>query len=187
MIFNYTYKQILSGRKSCTLRLQYLGDAFKTLLSGELAIVRSDGRARWVVGRIYAVQPERCHFAVCWIRMTKFEAVADPLVIDQATAVAEGAADIAEFLKIWHQLHRKHPSQPCWRLWFEIVSAISVSSVVQNVGVGHEQKSVAPTKMRNNREPCQVGCFNPDCGVKPKASSTCESIAVRHWKTRAKV
>jgi hypothetical protein len=41
--------------------------------------------------------------------------------------------------------------------------------------------------IQTGRDPTKVGCFNPDCGIKPKASSTCESTAIKKWNARVSV
>ena len=41
-----------------------------------------------------------------------------------------------------------------------------------------------PAQIVTAHNPCQVGCFNPKCGVHPKARSTCEDTAIRHWNQR---
>lgn len=41
-----------------------------------------------------------------------------------------------------------------------------------------------PARIESGRDPAKVGCFNPECGVRPKASSTCENTAVTKWNGR---
>ncbi len=38
--------------------------------------------------------------------------------------------------------------------------------------------------IRSDGSACKVGCFNPQCGIRPKASSTCEDTCFRHWNAR---
>jgi hypothetical protein len=41
-----------------------------------------------------------------------------------------------------------------------------------------------PARAETMRDPAKVGCFNPACPVKPKASSTCQNNAIDKWNTR---
>ena len=44
-----------------------------------------------------------------------------------------------------------------------------------------------PATLQTGRDPTKVGCFNAECPIKPKASSTCENTAITKWNTRANV
>jgi hypothetical protein len=128
MIFAKTYGLILAGRKTQTLRLAYHGDRLVTLTTSrpvgmcdELRVEDASGRTRWRVGGVYAVQPQRCHKAVGWIRCTDLRHVANPLEVDETFAHREGFDNAEEFLKVWRELHQKHPVQPCWAIGFEFL------------------------------------------------------------------
>lgn len=41
-----------------------------------------------------------------------------------------------------------------------------------------------PAQMKTSHDPIQVGCFNPECLVRPKVSSTCENTAITRWNRR---
>lgn len=88
MIFARTYKLVLAGKKSQTRRLQYPRDSlgFVTVGGERVKAVFDNSyperpRTRWVVGRVYAVQPERCHSAVCHVRITDIRSEEDPTQI----------------------------------------------------------------------------------------------------------
>lgn len=122
MIFAKTYKLVLAGRKTQTLRLQYAGDYLGETADGRVAVYRDDNKPRWIVGNTYAVQPERCHHAVCRVRCTGLREVENPLHVDRAFVIAEGFDTPEEYLRIWHELHRRNPVQRCWAISFEKVT-----------------------------------------------------------------
>jgi hypothetical protein len=123
VIFAKTWRQILDRTKTQTLRLAYRGDHLSLRSPGEgLAVWTIDGRCRWMVGRTYAIQPERCHFAVGRIRCTYLKDIANPMtVLDDAFARAEGMPSVDEFLRVWRELHQSQPRQRCWAIGFELV------------------------------------------------------------------
>src|ERR1700674_4595393 len=94
VIFAKTYKLILAGKKTQTLRLAYPGDKlletyYADAVETEYRIM-TGARTRWRTGATYAVPPERCRRAVCRIRCTSLREVLDPLAVDKAFARAEG-------------------------------------------------------------------------------------------------
>lgn len=122
MIFAETADLVLSGRKTQTLRLVRHGD---TLASGVPdrcpRVVRDDGRIRWRVGGVYAVQRQRCHVAVGRIVCHRLELVEDPTDLPGWMIRAEGFDTPEQFAEVWHRLHRTKPVQPCWAIGFSLL------------------------------------------------------------------
>jgi len=117
MIFSRTIDLVLAGKKDCTTRLQYFGDVFVP----NVVVKRSNGKVRWRVGGIYAVQRERCHSSEGSIRIDRIEPVVDPLNVSLEVARAEGFDSVSEYQKVWRSLHKSEPIQLCWRLWFTLI------------------------------------------------------------------
>jgi hypothetical protein len=123
MIFSLTIDLVLSGHKTCTTRLRHYGDSLGTW-DGKPAVFFSRGetKTRWVVGRTYAVQFERCHPARGRFRLDRIEPVSDPVNVSLEIARAEGFATVEQYQAVWHSLHKTNPIQPCWRLWYTLLS-----------------------------------------------------------------
>jgi hypothetical protein len=121
VIFSKTIDLVLSGRKTQTLRLAYAGDYLGETDDGRAAVYTESNRPRWIVGNTYAVQPERCHFSDGRIRVTNLFEVLDPLAVDELFAHREGFDRRDEFLRIWHELHKREPVQRCWAIGFRLV------------------------------------------------------------------
>lgn len=134
MIFQKTWQFVLARRKSQTLRLCYAGDYLGETAAGETAVFDTRGRSdrryhrpRWIVGHTYAVQRERCHPAVGRFRITSLARLEDPTAVepagpvDLAFARREGFDSIEEYLRVWHELHKKNPVQPVWVIGFELI------------------------------------------------------------------
>lgn len=121
MIFSQTWHLLLTQRKRRTLRLVHQGDSLG-VVEGKAAVFRGDGRVRWCVGGVYAVQQERCHHACGHIAITEIQRVDDPTKPSDVDAADEGFASIREYLDVWHALHQTKPVQPCWALYFKLVS-----------------------------------------------------------------
>lgn len=114
MIFAETIDQVLSGRKSQTLRPAKPGD----VLTGG-AVVTSGGRIRWRVGGSYSVQPGRGKPGIGRIRCTALREAPNPEAVDDAEARREGFASRDEFLTTWRKLHPRGTG-PCWAIGFEL-------------------------------------------------------------------
>ncbi len=131
MIFAKTINAVFSGRKTQTCRLVYAGDTLRVIKPDKKkafhapAVVRDDGRVRWVVGNVYAVQRERCHFAEGHIRILSLARVED--FTEQARfpdfARREGFDSSEDCIRVWHELHRSEPHWPVWAIGFELVRA----------------------------------------------------------------
>lgn len=129
MIFARTFQRVLAREKSQTRRLKYARDTLGYVIEPDgrrcpAVFDNTDAgrpRTRWVVGRTYAVQPERCHRAVCRIRITSLREEADPTQISEADAKAEGFENAAAFVAAWMDLHKKHPIQAVWVIGFEVI------------------------------------------------------------------
>jgi hypothetical protein len=137
MIFQETYKLVLSRVKIQTTRLAHVGDTlcvydwrindngtvvYPAVLEAPMEFGgKTRRRPRWIVGHEYAVQPERCHKAVCRIRVTSLAECLDPTVVDEEFARREGMDSVAQYLEVWHKLHPKNPVQRAWVIGFERV------------------------------------------------------------------
>lgn len=121
MIFAETINLAMSGRKTQTCRLQYAGDRMLLMTDGAVLVQEASGRTRWEVGKLYAIQPERRHFAQGYFRCTYLRDVPNPLLVDEAFARAEGFDSLGEFLDVWRKLHAKAPTWPCWAIGMELV------------------------------------------------------------------
>lgn len=128
MIFKKTIEQVLNRTKSQTCRLKHVGD---TLICGRngFGVYDRHGRPRWVIGRFYAAQAERCQPAVGRIRITGIEAVADVLGQDEAFAKREGFESVEAFRAVWMQIHSRHPNVPAWVLRFELVKGLPAAGI----------------------------------------------------------
>jgi hypothetical protein len=122
MIFQYTYEQVLAGKKTETRRRISPGDEPVYDDKGVIVAVTMNGRKKWVVGRSYAVTPGRTKQSVGRIRITAI--LREPVqAITETAAQAEGYADRAEFLATWRRIHgEKHAEADMWVIRFELGS-----------------------------------------------------------------
>ncbi len=121
MIFQYTWKQVVSGEKTATRRPVKAGEAAVQDTQGRIVAVTHNGRTKYHVGQTYAVQPARTAPAVARIRLTRIErrAVTD---LSDAEARAEGAEDRAGFLRLWEMAHGAGKlDRDAWVLSFDLV------------------------------------------------------------------
>jgi len=124
MIFSKTITQVLSGRKTQTMRKKHPGDKLVLLTDGNVQVRDASGRPRWTEGNTYAVQRERRHKAEARLRVIALGELPDPLAaIDMAFVRAEGFDTVEAFEKTWRQLHGTKVHEPCWVITFELVPA----------------------------------------------------------------
>ncbi len=104
MIFQYTYEKILRGEKTQTRRRIREGDEAIRDDFDHITGVAHNGRAKWVVGKAYAVQPGRNLAAVGRIQITAID-IEHILDATDGDAVAEGYSNRDEFLAAWETIH----------------------------------------------------------------------------------
>lgn len=124
MIFQHTFDQVISRRKTVTRRRMYPGDLL-TDYRGRLAVVQVNGFPRWIVGKDYAIHRRRGVPAEPGVRakVTGLGLDFSPLEIDDAEAALEGFASVSEFVAAWQKLHRHYAQDPCWRIAFELIES----------------------------------------------------------------
>jgi hypothetical protein len=117
MIFKQ-WQKVLSGEKTQTRRPVREGEYF---LNGR---VKKAGRAKWIEGKTYAVQPKRCARAVGRIKILRIERA--PLLYDCISFFAEGMSSAGEFWNVWQSMYggtefdaRKNPD--VWVISFKAV------------------------------------------------------------------
>lgn len=140
MIFRDTIGQVLDGTKTQTRRLMQVGDfTYIQWFYGKNRIVKvtRNGRLKWEVGRIYAIQPKRGannlgYFKLLAIRRERLQD------ISEADAIAEGVSKyyrcpqwlpgeaIAQFIHLWDSIHknpddRSYHNPDVWVLTLELV------------------------------------------------------------------
>jgi hypothetical protein len=122
MIFSETWHLVLAGRKRATSRKVHPGDyaCLDPLSTADrIVTVREySERPRWTVGHTYAVQPERCAFAMAHWELEKIERVEHPTEITDEQAKLEGFSSASAFLVTWRKLHQSHADEPVWRPTF---------------------------------------------------------------------
>lgn len=140
MLFAWTANLVAERKKTQTRRLVRSGDSLGYVTDNGVqrqAVIQVsevwDGsqnkavvhqRLRWVVGRVYGVQPAMMKPAVCWIEVTAIHRELDPLKICDLDAKAEGYQDAADFVKHWKKNHRVKPWDPpraVWVISFKVV------------------------------------------------------------------
>ena len=108
MIFQHTWEKVLSGKKTQTRRIMKSGSAMicregeiQEAYNGFLPI----GRPAWVVGKTYAIQPERGQKAVARIQILSIRQE-DVREISEEDVFAEGFFyDTPGFLMTWTKMH----------------------------------------------------------------------------------
>ena len=114
MIFQHTHQLILDDKKTETRRLIKPGEK----LLDNPKRVEMNGRAKWQVGRTYAIQPGRGQKAVGRIRITDIEK--QPLgQMTTEDAIAEGYPSLDDFRQTWVQIHDQFdPDLAVWVITF---------------------------------------------------------------------
>ena len=131
MIFQYTWRQVISGEKTATRRPVKAGDEAEIDAQGQIVAVIHKGRTKYRVGQVLAVQPARTASAIARIRLTHIErrAVTD---ITDAEAQAEGNADRAGFLRLWELAHGAGKLDvDTWVLGFELIETLPALAKMQ--------------------------------------------------------
>ena len=121
MLFQYTYKAILDGRKTTTRRVRKPSDQAVYADDGRIEAVLVNGREKWRVGKTYSVQPGRGKPQIARIRITGIDAenVTD---VTNAAARAEGSADREDFLRLWVEVNGEaNAKADVWVLHFELI------------------------------------------------------------------
>ena len=122
MIFQYTWPQVVAEQKTQTRRIVHSNeDAIRGRYNRIVSVMRN-GREKWRVGKVYAVQPARGQRQIARIRLIRIrrERVAR---ISQAEAKAEGSASRQAFLDAWRAIHGPGGEEHrVWVLEFELES-----------------------------------------------------------------
>lgn len=136
MIFQATWKLILSGKKTQTRRIREKGDVFSDSFTKvgrgnhprqiPAAIFRNN-RQKWQVGKTYSVEVGRGSWSVGRIKVTGLR-LEQLQAISEADAIKEGFASIDEFKRTWQMLHIRKPERwrdnpKVWVIEFELVEA----------------------------------------------------------------
>ena len=130
MIFQYTWEQVLAGEKTETVRPVKPGEALVMAAGPDgspVETVMHQGRAKWQVGKTYAVQPGRNEKSVGRIRLTaigrkRVQAVTDEEALAEGAQPERGASPREAFRKVWETVHGEGAwaSNPeVWVLSFE--------------------------------------------------------------------
>lgn len=128
MIFAHTLHQVMCGEKRQTRRLRKLNETFDL---DRQAIIKSDMRVMYQVGRSYAVQPNRGQKAVGRILLTgiRKERLDSITHVD---ALQEGFTSRDHFLTTWYKIHghRADIEREVWVFAFELDYVVEESAKV---------------------------------------------------------
>ncbi len=131
MIFQYTWPQVVTGRKTATRRIIGADEQAVRGRYNRIVAVKHGGRVKWRVGATYAVQPGRGRKQIARIRLTRITRQKLPR-ISTREARAEGFADRAHFLRTWRQIHGPHNmDRRVWVLEFELVETLPALQALQ--------------------------------------------------------
>jgi len=131
MIFQYTWPQVVTRRKTATRRVIGTNERPIRGRYNRILSVEHNGRVKWRVGATYAVQPGRGRKQIARIRLTRI--TRQKLTrISTAEARAEGFANRAEFLRTWQQIHgARSLDQRVWVLEFELMETLPALQSLQ--------------------------------------------------------
>jgi hypothetical protein len=121
MIFQHTFELVLSGHKTQTRRLIKANEVAVRGSDNRIETILHNGRSKWVVGQIYAVQPGRAKKQVGQIRVTGLtsEVVGQ---ISASDAIAEGFENRQAFFEVWKRMHGENSLDlQVWVVKFELV------------------------------------------------------------------
>lgn len=147
MIFQHTWRQVISGSKTQTRRLrkpeesrqyithetplEFIPAGFST---GDIMAVRHGNnypqRIKWSVGNTYAVQPARTLPAVGRIEITNIR-LTDVRQITTEEVYSEGFTLKDDFLSLWHRMHGEN--YQAWALTFQLVDTPSSDEYIKAV------------------------------------------------------
>ncbi|GAB4572720.1 MAG: hypothetical protein Kow0077_12950 [Anaerolineae bacterium] len=121
MIFQYTWPEVVTKRKTVTRRIIAPGEYAIRTKYNRIASVKHNGRVKWCVGKTYAVQPGRGQKQVARIKLTRI--TSEKLSrISNHEARAEGFTDRQEFLRTWEEIHGSDMLEcRVWVLEFKLV------------------------------------------------------------------
>ncbi len=121
MIFQHTLDQVLQQRKTQTRRIIH---PHETAIRGKfncIEAVLSNDRAKWQVGKTYAVQPGRGKSQVARICIEKINSEQITRISTQ-DAIAEGFENRQAFLQTWQEIHGADAMNVrVWVLTFRVV------------------------------------------------------------------
>ena len=123
MIFPHTADKVLTKTKTQTLRLALDEEVLRPGRCGYgVYAERAYGtKAKWIVGRTYALQRGKGGRGIARIRIKSIAPVAKPMEeVDDRFAQREGFISREAFLIAWQWLHRKRANQPAWAIRFEL-------------------------------------------------------------------
>src|SRR5215207_1551292 len=104
MIFQHTWPLILSGIKTQTRRLTNAKDQEIRGRYNRIEAVLSNGRVKWRVGKLYAVQIGRGKSQIARIEITSINSEIVSRITN-AGAIKEGFQSRNEFFELWKTMH----------------------------------------------------------------------------------
>jgi hypothetical protein len=121
MLFQHTLKLVLSEQKKQTRRIIKPDEIAVRGRNNQIQAVIVNGRAKWRIDKIYAVQPSRGKEQVARIRLVAINSE-KVMHISTQDAKAEGLANRQEFLRLWRKIHGEDSlNLRVWVLKFELV------------------------------------------------------------------
>lgn len=129
MIFQYTWEQVIAGKKTQTRRIVKPNEVARYDDSGRIHQVLSKGRVKWQVGKAYGVQPHRTASSIARIYLTgiRQENIAEVSATD---AIAEGSANREDYLQLWRHIHGDSGQNVLvWVLEFALVADLPLRQI----------------------------------------------------------
>jgi hypothetical protein len=124
MIFQYTWPQIVSQKKTATRRVIHPRETLVRGRHNRIIEVQHNGRAKWRVGATYAAQPGRGQKQVARIRLTRITQQKLSRITN-AEARAEGFPNRVTFLGAWKTIHGPESNDlRVWVLEFELIETM---------------------------------------------------------------
>ena len=120
MIFQYTWPSVIRENKTATRRVVKTSEKAVRGRYNRIEAVYHNGRAKWEVGKTYAVQTGRGQEQIARIRLVRIRSE-QVTRISSMGAVAEGFASRQDFLRVWKHIHGPGSHQlRVWVLEFEL-------------------------------------------------------------------